>query len=131
MTEVAELFPGQLFKTRVWVSEQATKEIERYVRRDREKGRRFLDKLERYAKNGFELYEGDKSPIRPEWNGIFRIGEHSSLFRLCGFYENDKKSDFVIVDAFLKRGQKLSRNDIDRINEVARIKREDDWSRKQ
>jgi len=56
----------------------------------------------------------------------FRLG-YRSLHRVLGFYENDDKGIFIAIDAFLKKGQKLSSTERGYIDEVARVKRENRW----
>jgi len=49
------------------------------------------------------------------------------MCRLIGFYSAPDKSAFVAVDGFTKRKQKLSKKERNRIDEVARVKKENDW----
>ena len=87
-----------------------------------------LKKVEKWAEVGFWNYEGKKhQPIGPEWGGVFRIGLHGGLFRLLGFYEDVRKTEFIIADAFWKKRQKLTKAEKDRIDEVARVKKEGLW----
>jgi hypothetical protein len=91
----------------------------------------FLDKLEYWASAGFDNFEGtERSPIRYEWDGVYRIGLHGDLFRVYGFYVGPRKRCFVAVIAFGKRGRKLRTSEIDRINDVARVKREKAWRKR-
>lgn len=124
---VDELFVGDEFYMTVRIAEKAKKELAKYVRRGQ--GTRFLKKLKRYATVGFPEYEGDKNPIRHEWDGVWRIAD-SSLFRLIGFYEGTGKESFIVIDAFTKSGKSLSVAQRRRIDEVARVKREGLWKRR-
>lgn len=127
MIEVDVLFSDKDHKTGVLISHGATEVFSKYRRKENPPGA-FLKKLKRYAQNGFDLYVGADRPIRPEWDGVFRIGD-SSLFRLIGFFE-DGGSNFIITDGYLKRGQKLDASDRDRIDEAARVKKQRLWKRR-
>lgn len=131
MHVVDDLFTGSAFATQVWISASGAKALGKLQKKDRITTQRFLAKIKRYAENGFADHEGPKLPIRDEGNGVFRIAnERDSLFRLIGFYENDDRSRFVIIDAFLKRGTKLSSDHKARIKEVGRVKRDNNWRRR-
>lgn len=126
---VDKLFVGSDFATDVWIAKAGTSGLKKLL--TPEEMRRFLKKLKFWAKAGFAKYEGKKGmPIRPEGPGreVFRIGTHSSLFRLLGFYADGDES-FIAIDAFKKRGQKLSSCDAARISEVARVNREGRWEK--
>lgn len=131
MVLVARLFPSSALRTVVWVSDTVREAIGEYTGTERKQGA-FLKKLHLCATAGFAKYEGDeKCPIRYEWDGVYRVGLHADLFRVYGFYEDPRKTSFIAVDALMKKGQKLTRHEKDRINEVARVKRTGDWSRKE
>lgn len=85
-------------------------------------------KLREYAKAGFENYTTRSGPIRHEWDGVYRIGLHSSLFRLYGFFE--RPNSFVIIDSSKKRGQKLSAGERARIDNVAKVKQRASWKKR-
>jgi hypothetical protein len=128
---VEDLFDGVPCKTRVWLSAQAREEIFEYIKKEQHRGR-FLGKLERYAKNGFVLFEGDRRPVSHEWDGVYRVGDGKSLFRLIGFYEDGYlRASFISIDAFLKHGLSLRPNEKARIDEVARVKRLKLWKKKE
>ena len=131
MILVARLFPRSDLGTEVWVSDTVRERIGEYTAAERKQGA-FLKKLELCATAGFAKYEGDtKCPIRYEWDGVYRIGLHADLFRVYGFYEDPSKRSFIAVDALIKKGQKLTRHEKDRINEVARVKETEDWSKRE
>jgi len=129
LIEVIEQFPGEDCATRVWVTHPVADAIDDYVRSRGRIGRQFLDRLRRYADNGFSFYEGAKHPIRSEWDGVYRIGHPIDLFRLIGFYVDGSKTEFVVVDAYTKKGQKLTGPERARIDRAAKIKRLVTWRR--
>lgn len=123
--DVHDAFPGEPHKnnaTRVWISDKAAGDLAHHSSREPPPGR-FWKRLERFAKNGFKHYHG--TSIEFEWDGVYRISD-GTLFRLIGFYD-DATKDFVIVDAFLKRGQKLSKSDRARVDAAAEIKKKGSW----
>jgi len=89
----------------------------------------FVKTLARMLKNGLVLYEmGEPPKVKHEWDGVYRIGIRSSLFRLIGFYEDGtNKTHFICPDCFDKGGQQLNAAQRQRINVVARIKSENLW----
>lgn len=127
MTDVTPLFKGPKYKTAVWISRSVGRELRRRAKRDRPMMERFLAKLEHYAKFGLGKFEQSDGPVRYEWDSVYRIGDRSSLFRLIGFFDGPERADFLVIDCFEKRGQKLDRTDKRRIDAVARIKRECCW----
>lgn len=114
-------------QTRVWITVSALEEFTKYQRQEQPQ-KKFIKKLKRYAKTGFSNFEGN-DPIRYEGNGVFRISD-GSLFRLYGFYENDSKTDFIVIDALLKRKTKISSSIRKRIDKIAQIKRDKLWTKK-
>lgn len=125
MIEVNALFVGDEFRTEVWVADMAKRELEESAPGE------FLQKLEYFAKAGFRNFEARKgNPIKHESGGVYRVGLHSSLFRLIGFYEDDRKTCFIALDAFTKRKQKLSAPERDRINEIAKIRADGSWRKR-
>ena len=81
-------------------------------------------------KNGLWLAARTKPPIlRHEWGGVYRIGLFGSLFRLIGFYDGPSQKDFIIVDAFEKKGQKLTKGECKRIDAVVDIKKQGIWEK--
>ena len=126
MIEVNALFVGDEFRTEVWVSDMAIRELEDSAPDE------FLQKLEYFAKAGFRNFEARKgNPIKHESGGVYRVGLHSSLFRLIGFYEDDRKTCFIAFDAFTKRKKKLSGPERDRIDEVADVRERGSWRKKE
>ena|SRR5665213_164507 len=130
MVEVEELFAGRDCKTRLWLSETARAALGEFTARREQPRGAFLQKLERYATAGFRHYEGDKKPVRHEWNQIYRISD-GGLFRLIGFYENEAtKADFIVIDAVRKRGEKLSASERATVDRVASVRRDKSWRKK-
>lgn len=121
--------PHASLRTRVWITQHALQEFKKYQNREQPQ-KKFIKKLKRYAESGFANFEGSEGidPIRHEWNGVFRISD-GSLFRLYGFYENENRSDFIIIEAILKRKSKLSSTIKDKIDNIANIKREKSWTK--
>lgn len=117
--------------TRVWLSEQASAELEKFCKKGDPDGR-FLRSLARASQSGFAMLENTRPPkLKPEWDGVSRIGFDFSLFRLIGFYEDPStKSDYIIIEAFLKRGQKLGQTERDAIDRVAQVRRDQLWLKK-
>ncbi len=107
MYVVDHLFAGNEYRTEVWIAEKPAKELAKFKRKG--DGLSFSKKLKRYAERGFREYEGDKSPIRSEWNDVWRVGHSSTLFRLIGFYEDDDKEVFIAIDAFTPSPARLCR----------------------
>lgn len=127
MIDVNEVFPGRPQKTRLYASAAVIKGIEQYQkRRERHRGQ-LVKKLYYWAQNGFELFEGDKSPIRHEWNGVYRIGQQIDLFRIIGFYEDGQKKSFIAIDAFMKTDQRLTESERHRIDAVAKVRKDGNW----
>ena len=126
---VEPLRVGDDYRTDVWISEQASEVLNKFLRKSKVKGKEFVAKVEHYAESGFENFEHSRGPIRHEGNQVFRIGQTSSLFRLIGFYVGGK-SQFICMDGFTKRGKKLSGPQRERIAQVARIKLQGSWVRK-
>jgi hypothetical protein len=124
---VDALFAESGFRTRLWVSEEASAALAKFS--SKQDGARFLAKLKYYAKGGFDRFVDRQGPIRPEWGGVFRIGQPWSLFRLVGFFDQHP-SGFVVIDAFTKRGQKLSAAERERIDEVAKVKKHAMWRKR-
>jgi len=120
-TAVYLLFIETNVVTTIWASNRVFK-----ILRKHDKQGLFLERIRRFAQDGFALWQGPDRPIRAEWNEVYRIGHPSTLFRLIGFYVGGQ-SCFVACDAFLKSGQKLGREERQRVNEVARIRAEGDW----
>ncbi len=102
VTEVP--FPGPR-RTRLWVSDAAAKQIDRFRRK------------------------GDSPVIRKEWDDVYRIGIKGSEFRILGFYDSDDKTGFIAIEAFIKGGQKLRSSERQRVDAVARVKRDGDWKK--
>ncbi len=131
MTEVTQAFKKNQFITRLWLSKKALAEAEKFSgSHDSPEPERFWKKIKHFLKIGLSLAERGTPPIvKYEWRGVYRFGLFGSLFRLVGFYEDDSKHDFIVIDAFNKRGTKLSNAQIARINAVADIKDRGDWKK--
>ena len=128
---VDRLFVGPQYATEVWISEQAAGALKKFTKRDRATAARMLRNVERWAESGFQNYEGDEgTPIRHEGHEVYRVAYRSSLFRLIGFYEKDNRAVFIIMDAFRKRGRKLSKPERERITEVASVRDKNEWRRR-
>ena len=127
MHDVRELKFGTPCKTALWFSAKAERDLGRF-RKKGDPDKSFWKQLKRCSENGFALYEaGDWPKVKEEWDGAWRFGIRVSLFRLIGFYEDDSKASFIVIDAFFKSGQGLSDPERRRIDEVARIKRQALW----
>lgn len=129
MYEVAELFARMPCQTRVWVAQPVTDALAKRGRKHQREVAILMARLRRYAQNGFALYEGNAKPIRPEPDGVYRIGHPDDLFRIIGFYDHDSRADFVAIDSFEKRGHALSSSDQTRIANVARVRKRGLWKR--
>lgn len=127
MHDVTEVRFGEPCATRLWLSEQAQDEIAAYLKKRHSERRQFFKRLERYSRNGFGLFEGERSPVKHEWGGVYRVRPTASLFRIIGFYETEARTDFIGIDAFLKNGTRLSSAQRFRIDAVAAVKRTHDW----
>ena len=124
---VDELFVGEDYATEVWVFEVVRDKLDQLGRTNA--GRRFFEKIEYYAKQGFGDFTGGKGcPIQPEWEGTFRVSHSkSSLFRIIGFFDGPGNGVFIAMDAFTKRGQGLSNAQRKRIDAVAKVKSGHNW----
>jgi hypothetical protein len=127
MHDVEELFPGVLCQTRVWTSAVVRNGIAEFCQANRRHGEQLLRSLRQYAVNGFALYEGDDRPIRHEGQHVYRIGRRISKFRIYGFYEDGTRRTFIAIDAFTKRGTKLSAAERGRVDTVARVRDNGLW----
>lgn len=128
MPEVDKLFVGRQYRTEVWAADRVFDELEEFARAN-DAGKQFSLKLKYYARGGFAAFER-KGPIRHLWDGVYRVGLKSSLFRVYGFYDGDGKGVFIAIDAFKKRTTELSSAENGRINEVARAKRDKLWKKR-
>jgi len=128
---VDALFVGSDFVTSVWMSRDADKTLKKFQKKHRTEIPKLLAKVEHWAEGGFVNFEGGEGyPIKHESDGpgVYRLG-HKTLFRLLGFYENDDKGLFIIIDAFLKSGESLNSSDKDRIRAVANVKKYRQWQK--
>src|ERR671921_175957 len=107
MHEVEELLPGVACKTCIWISAAATAGIGEYLAKRPSEAGPLMEKLEYWGQAGFMNFEGVGEPIKHEWGDVYRIA-WSGLFRILGFYEDVTKRNFIVVDAFLKKKEKLS-----------------------
>ena len=127
MHEVEELFKDIPCRTRVRISAQAARAFQKF-RKKGDPNASFWKKLKECTTKGFEYFQvGDWPQVSPEWDGVFRFGVRDSRFRLIGFFHGVGCSDFIVIDAFRKGGQRLSRSECDRIDAVAEVKRSGDW----
>ena len=86
----------------------------------------FLTKLRRYATNGFKNYMGTRpKPIRPEWDGVYRIGDGNRL-RAMGFFDGN---DFIIIGCCKKKGKGLGAKCTNLVKKCAKIKKDKEWKR--
>lgn len=99
MEIVQPLLQGSKFRTQVLISPAAALEIATSP-----EGEACMKKLATFAQGGFKNYEGEENAaIRHETGRTFRIRHKaSSLLRVLGFYTDDTKSVFVILDAVQK-----------------------------
>lgn len=120
---------GTKYRTQVWISKQAADGMEKeLVPQDFENAVR---KVLMFAQGGFFNYERPGGPIRHEGNQVYRIAYKSdTLFRLVGFYGDDTRREFVIIDAFTKHGKKLRGPERERIAAVGRIRETRTWQKR-
>ena|ERR1700722_10446907 len=120
---VTEVPIGVPCRTRLWFSERVAKELESL------REGRFEIKLKRCCQSGLSAYEGVVPPVIKHYrDGVCRIGFVFSLFRIIGFYvDGSSKQEFICIDAFKKRGQKLSASERRRIDVVVDIKINKRW----
>ena len=113
-------------RTRLWISKSALNEVSKFRRKGDPDGP-FWKKVLSCCKSGFEGFEHTEPPIiKLEWGGVYRFGTRSSLFRLVGFYDDGKRS-FIVIDAWLKKGQSLNASERQRISEVVNVKNHNLW----
>lgn len=112
--------------TQVWATSAVTKKLLQFHRKSNE-GKRLMKKLADMAGSGFDLFTGSSLPIRPEGNGVYRIGIDDSLFRLIGFKDPVRPNRFVVTGAGMKRGQQLNAEDRAQITTAAKILRDRGW----
>jgi hypothetical protein len=129
MPEVDKLFVGRQYRTEVWAADRVIDELVGFARVNDE-GKQFSLKLKYYAESGFAAFEKKKGPIRHMWNGVYRVGLKSSLFRVYGFYDGNGKRAFIAIDTLSKRTTRLSSAERGHINEVARVKRDKLWKKR-
>lgn len=110
--------------TPVLVSTRVIEGLDEYLGSHSREGAQFLTKLVRMAFSGFAPFVGvDNKPIRPEWNGVYRIGIQNSRFRLFGFFEGDTKAPFIVIEHHMKRGQKLDAKGRAKVDKVAEVRK--------
>lgn len=119
---VDRLFVGTEFKTQVWATHEVMQALNDF-RRVNKDGILFNKKLHYMATKGFRSFLG--GAIRPEGDGVFRIGHDRTLFRVIGFFDDTAPNteSFFMVDSFLKPGQKLSLSQRAKIDQAALAKR--------
>jgi len=118
------------YRTNVWATERMIEQLTWYQRHKEKHKGFFVKKLERYAIDGFDLYQGDDRPVRLEWDQVYRIGHQSTLFRVIGFYVGNP-SEFIAVDAYLKSGMKLKASERERINHAAQLRASGNWVKRE
>jgi hypothetical protein len=125
--EVKDIFPGIDCKTRVFMSDKAEDSIIKFAKKHRPAIPDLLQKLKRYAQNGFANYEGSDKPIRSEGGGVFRFGNDNTRFRLVGFYEDQSRTSFIGIEFYLKSGQA---GDVGLIASVREVRSKRRWRKK-
>ena len=129
MHKVSEIRLGEGCTTCLWFSEAVLETVAEFRKKGDPNGA-FWKKLQRVAKAGFRLYQrGDSPVVVYEWDQVFRFGVKGSLFRIIGFFEDNTDRNFIAIDAWLKRGQKLNTAERARIDEVARVRSQRDWKK--
>jgi hypothetical protein len=122
---VFEVFPKARLTTPLWFSLKVIDEAKKFRVKGDPDGR-FWKKLKWASNVGFPLCQrGDI--LKAEWNGVFRFGIKTSLFRIVGFYAEDGTQDFIAIDAFLKSGQKLGARERQCIDFVVEVKKYGRW----
>lgn len=131
MHTVEGLFVGSEYATQVWICTRVTEDLEK-ERKHRQKVDQLLKKVKYWAEAGFSNFEGGEGyPIKHEWDGVYRLGTQSSLYRFLGIYGGDKKDFFLILAAFLKRQKKLGADEKQRIDRIAEVKKRGQWKKKE
>lgn len=126
MIIVKRLFSDyEAVSTDVWISEKAAKKLLKQARKSHIPN--FHALLKRYAATGFSTFEGSQSPIRHEGEGVYRIGNVSSLFRLYGFYDGPGKTCFIIVDAATKPDTQIDSQTKLLLRKVAKVRQYHEW----
>lgn len=130
---VTKAFKRTVCNTRLWLSDRAWDEAEGYHgKHDSPRPEKFWKKVRHFAINGFWLGERPIPPvIKHEWREVYRVGVHGDLFRLIGFYDGPSKHDFIVIDAFEKGRQKLTKAERKRIDIVADVKEQGNWKKKE
>jgi hypothetical protein len=121
--DVYPLVRGVGFPTTVWISDAAADEI-----RQHHDAIAIGHKLEHFARAGFVNFEGsDNVAIRHEGRGVFRIRhKKSSNFRMFGFYSGGK-SEFILIDAFDRKGSKYTKGQQARYMRIADVRDSGNW----
>ncbi len=123
--EVDELFVGQAYETAVLISDHCLKELHDFRQTHRREGDQFLAKMRYCATAGFRRHHGGF--IRVEDRNVIRLGLQESLFRVYGFYSG---SEFIAIDALMKRKQKMSAAERSAVTRVADIRDKNQWRKK-
>ena len=126
MTIVKGLFTGNIFFTEFWVSEDVLDDLynRKYPNRNK-----LVARIERMSKSGFSNWEGTAGNVRHEGDGVYRIGIHSDLFRIYGFYEKNDRRCFIAIKAILKRDKKMSERERNIVKQVKKIKEKKSWEK--
>ena len=130
MEEVSALIAGKNYLTALWVSSRVVEGI----RTDCENAQACVEKLEGICRAGF--WNVPDNIVRHE--GTLGGGEtwriaykNSSLFRIVGFFVDDRRQEFIAIDAFMKAtSDGYAAAQIKRMKEISEIKRSENWKKK-
>src|SRR4051812_11559740 len=118
---VTEVPFGVPCQTRLWFSDVVTDGVAEAASKRVDPKGIVMKNLKRFSQNGLWNYDrGKGSPVRHEWDQVYRIRPTHSKFRIIGFYKDSTRADFIAIDAFTKRSDKLSEPETGRVNEVVR-----------
>jgi len=109
---VRPLWVGPEYRTAVWASDEVLNRVKEWIEEEPKDSAAWLKKARFIATAGFLRYEGDRG-IRPKssWPGIFAIEPWATLFRMYGFYEDVRKTTFIVPSCTMKTGGKMNRTD--------------------
>jgi hypothetical protein len=115
------------YKKELYVSDDVKNFIFSFNRKEEDKIiNAVLYKLEYLARRGFDV---DNTNIKHEWDGVYRIAVKGSKGdnrdgRIIGFYD---RNNFIAISSYYKNEQKLRKQQKLIINNVARIKSDNQW----
>ncbi|NJL30878.1 MAG: hypothetical protein HC898_04195 [Phycisphaerales bacterium] len=124
---LSQAYPGVRWNTVVYATQEVEAALIEYSETKDNPRNFFLNKLKYFAESGFDKWIGPDRPIRSEGERIYRIGLDRSLFRMIGFFSDNTRKQFIVVDVFLKRGQRLGKAEREKIARAAKICREGSW----